>query len=281
MIGAWTLDRVGPMVRYAEDAALVMQAIAKPDGRDMSVSDIPFNWDARFDVKKLRVGYIKESFDGLVNAPARENASKLLETLRTLGVKDVIPMTIPAMKWPMEATNIEDVPYFDEMHRAGKLAGSRANLERRPARLMPAVEYLQQQRLRMMMMTELAAATKDVDVYMVAAQPTLRGLSPERRAAIAAGIPAAPPTPPAAPAEVLSYEARLARLGPAARHETMANDAGYPAMNVPTGFTLATTPTHVVFFARPFGEEPLIALAKAYQDLAKHHLAKPTLIDEK
>ena len=62
------------MVRYAEDAALVMQAIAKLDGRDMSVSDIPFNWDARLDITKLRVGYIKESFDELTNADAKANA---------------------------------------------------------------------------------------------------------------------------------------------------------------------------------------------------------------
>jgi hypothetical protein len=29
------------------------------DGRDMSVSDIPFNWNAQLDVKKLRVGHIR------------------------------------------------------------------------------------------------------------------------------------------------------------------------------------------------------------------------------
>ena len=54
---SWTQDRLGPIVRYAEDAAIVMQAIARPDGRDMSVSDVPFNWNARFNVKKLKVGY--------------------------------------------------------------------------------------------------------------------------------------------------------------------------------------------------------------------------------
>src|SRR5689334_12977066 len=60
---SWTQDRLGPMCRYAEDCALVMQAIAKPDGRDLSVSEIPFNWNAQLDIKKLRVGYVKESFD--------------------------------------------------------------------------------------------------------------------------------------------------------------------------------------------------------------------------
>ena len=68
---SWTQDRLGPICRYAEDCAIVMQAIAKPDGRDMSVSDIPFNWNAQLDVKKLRVGIIKESFDELTNAAAK------------------------------------------------------------------------------------------------------------------------------------------------------------------------------------------------------------------
>ena len=80
---SWTQDRLGPMVRYAEDAALVMQAIARLDGRDMSVSDIPFNWDARLDLKKLRVGYIKESFDDLTNADAKANAMAMLDALRS------------------------------------------------------------------------------------------------------------------------------------------------------------------------------------------------------
>src|SRR5947209_18269923 len=54
---SWTQDRLGPIVPYAEDCAIVMRAIAKPDRRDMSVSDIPFNWNAQLDVKRLRVGY--------------------------------------------------------------------------------------------------------------------------------------------------------------------------------------------------------------------------------
>ena len=38
---SWTQDRLGPLCRYAEDCALVMSVIAKPDGRDLSVSEIP------------------------------------------------------------------------------------------------------------------------------------------------------------------------------------------------------------------------------------------------
>src|SRR5258708_21363448 len=58
---SWTQDRLGPICRYAEDCAIVMQAIAKPDGRDMSVSDVPFNWNAQPDAKHFRVGSFRES----------------------------------------------------------------------------------------------------------------------------------------------------------------------------------------------------------------------------
>ena len=55
----------------------------------------------------------------------------------------------------------------------------------------------------------------------------------------------------------------------------MANLACYPAVNVPNGFAATGQPTNVVFYARPFGETALLALAKAYQDAAGFHLKTP------
>jgi Asp-tRNA(Asn)/Glu-tRNA(Gln) amidotransferase A subunit family amidase len=303
---SWTMDRLGPMVRYAEDNALVMQAVAKLDGRDMSVSDIPFNWDARLDIRRLRVGYIKESFDDLSNADAKANAAKLLDTLRAAGVTKFIEMTIPTSQTNVSSLGVESFVYFDEMRREGKLTGSRMGNANRPtARLLPAVEYLQQQRLRMMMMTELAAATKDIDVYLVASNTggavaagggRGRGGDPaDPAAAAAAGNPvtgraggdpargrgAADPTAGrAGGAPGRGGAGGGGGNNPAGRHSTMANLACYPAMNVPTGISAAGLPTNVTFFARPFGEMELIALAKTYQDAAKHHLVKPTKLDQ-
>jgi len=68
---SWTQDRLGPLCRYAEDCAIVMRAIARPDGRDMSVTDVPFNWNAAFNIKSLKVGIIQESFDEITNATAK------------------------------------------------------------------------------------------------------------------------------------------------------------------------------------------------------------------
>jgi Asp-tRNA(Asn)/Glu-tRNA(Gln) amidotransferase A subunit family amidase len=278
---SWTQDRLGPICRYAEDCAIVMQAIARPDGRDMSVSDIPFNWNAQLDVTKLRVGYIKESFDDLTNPVVKANAQKLLDTLQSLGVSTFIPMTIPALQTNVSGLGVESAVFFDEMTREGKMAESRRG-GRQTARLVPAVEYLQSQRVRMMMMTELAAATSGVDVYIVAANASTGGGGRGR---------GTDPGEPAAAAEAAAAGERAGRgtgrgtgepprpQGPAQRHFTMANLACYPAINVPNGFTEAGTPTNVTFFARPFGEAELLALAKAYQDAAGFHLIKPSKLD--
>jgi Asp-tRNA(Asn)/Glu-tRNA(Gln) amidotransferase A subunit family amidase len=256
---SWTQDRLGPICRYAEDCAIVMQAIAKPDGRDMSVSEIPFNWNAQLDVKKLRVGWIKESFDELTTATVKENAAKVLETLRSIGVSPLVPIAVPDFTTNVSAISVESVVFFDEHARAGRMKEAR-NGGRPGGRLIPAVDYLRSQRVRTMMMEKLAEATANVDVYVVAANPSVGGGPP---ATATASEPPRPPVPQT----------------PAQRHFAMANLACYPAINVPNGFLDTGSPTNVTFYARPFGEMEVIALAKAYQDAAGIHLKHPTALD--
>jgi len=267
---SWTQDRLGPICRYAEDCAIVMQAIAKPDGRDMSVSDIPFNWNAQLDVKKLRVGIIRASFDELTDATVKANAEKALDTLRAVGVSKFIPIDVPEFTTNTSAINVESVVFFDEHARAGRMKEAR-NGGRPNGRLIPAVEYLRSQRVRMMMMLKLAEATANVDVYVVAANPAGGGAG--GRGGTAAGTPAAETTPATPPGEPPRPQT------PTQRHFAMANLACYPAINVPNGFIDTGSPTNVTFYARPFGEMELIALAKAYQDAAGFHLKHPTALD--
>jgi len=261
---SWTQDRLGPICRYAEDCAIVMQAIARPDGRDMSVSDIPFNWNAQLDIRKLRVGYIKESFDELTNPAAKANAQQVLDTLRAQGVTRFVPITVPDFTTNVSAIGVESAVFFDQHARAGRMKEARGG-GRPNGRLIPAVEYLQSQRIRMMMMTELAKATSGLDVYVVASNNTGGTPGGGRGGAQAGrggrgGEPPRPQTPPQ-------------------RHFAMANLACYPAINMPSGFAENGQPTNVTFFARPFGEMELLALAKAYQDAAQHHVKRPIRLD--
>ena len=277
---SWTQDRLGPICRYAEDCAIVMQAIARPDGRDMSVSDAPFNWDAQFDVRKLRVGILQESFDTLSNDDATRNAQQVLTVLKKLGVPAPVGVNVPVFNTNVAALGIESAAYFDHMMREGKLAGARGGT-RKSAWLTPAVEYLQQQRVRMLMMMKLEEATRGLDVYVVASNNT--GGTPGTGGRGRGGRGEAPGDLPASAEAGRGGERGRGGRGDGGgapqnatqRHFTMANLAGYPAINVPNGFAANGQPTNVTFYARPFGETPLIALAKAYQDAAGFHLHKP------
>src|SRR5262249_30823277 len=60
---SWSMDKLGPICRSVEDTALVLDAIHGPDGRDRAVKRAVFNWNAEFDWKKLRVGYLKDDFE--------------------------------------------------------------------------------------------------------------------------------------------------------------------------------------------------------------------------
>ncbi len=166
---------------------------------------------------------------------------------------------------------VESAVFFDELIRSGR-DKQLTNPERangcRSARLIPAVEYLQSQRARSMMMAKLAEATADVDVYLVPANGGGGGAGRGRGGAPADG----------AGRGRGGFDAAARRRSAIQRHFNMANSACYPAINVVHGFTAEGTPGSFTFYARPYGEAELLALAKAYQDATGFHLKHPPLM---
>ena len=280
---SWTQDRLGPLCRYAEDCAMVMSVVAKPDGRDLSVSELPFNWNPRLDIRKLRVGYLKAAFDETTNPAAKKFDDAALAQVEKLGVK-LIEVKVPEATADSGGFNVESGAFFDEMIRTGRdkqmTNPGRAN-SFRSSRLMPAVEYLQGQRMRAMMMAKLAEATADVDVYLVPANSGGgggRGGRGGRGAAAGAAASGAPAGGAAtAPAPGRGGGRGGFQQGAAGRHFNMANTAGYPAISVPHGFQESGSPAALTFYGRPFKETEMIALAKAYQDASGFHLKHPNL----
>src|SRR5882757_1927255 len=130
MVLAWTQDTVGPMCRSAEDCALVFNAIYGPDGKDNSIIDVPFNWDATADVKRLRVGYLRSEFEGEITEKdpeaaalartTRVNNLEALRVIRSLGVK-VVPFDLPKTSIPAIdfIRYVETAAFFDDVTRAG------------------------------------------------------------------------------------------------------------------------------------------------------------------
>ncbi|HEY1755669.1 MAG TPA: amidase [Bryobacteraceae bacterium] len=286
---SWTQDRLGPLCRYSEDCAVVMSVIAKPDGRDLSVSELPFNWNSRFDIKKLKVGYLKDAFDENNNAVTKKYDEAAIAQIEKLGVK-LVPLKVPEGTADNSSFGVESAVFFDEMIRTGldkqMTSPNRAN-SFRTSRLIPAVEYLQAQRARAMMMAKLAEATAEVDVYLVPANSGGGGGGRGARGGRGRGAPAGGDADAAAAPAPAAAETPAGRGGggggnggrqnSAGRHFNMANIAGYPAISVPHGFLDSGSPTALTFYGQPFKETEILALAKAYQDASGFHLKHPNL----
>jgi len=272
---SWTQDRLGPMCRSVEDCALVMQVISKPDDRDLSVQDIPFNWNANMDVTKLRVGYVKKSFDAVTNAINKANDQATLDTLVKLGIKPM-PIDIPDFPVSVTAHDVEMAVFFDELVRSGRvklMTGQTRGVSFRAARLVPAVEYLQSQRARMMMMMQLAEATKGVDVFLM---PRGGGGGGGARGRGARGAEDAGDAGARGGARGGGGGGGGGDTGPVTV-SAQCNFATYPGLAVPNGFTAEGMPTSMTFFGRPFGETEVLAVGKAFQDATNHHLKHPTI----
>jgi len=176
---AWTQDTVGPMCRSAEDCALVLSVIQGPDGRDNSLLDVPFNWDASSDVSTLRVGYLRAAAEGPMDDDAHRNEANALRVIASFGIS-VVPFTLPPV--PIEAIDFiryaETSAAFAEITRAGLLTQAEQGPEqsRRPDEIraghfISAVDYLQANRYRMRVMQQMDEAFGDLDLFIGSHQP--------------------------------------------------------------------------------------------------------------
>ena len=165
---SWSMDKIGPITRNAEDAAMVFDAIYGPDGRDMSVIDAPFNYDYQADPKKLRIGYLADAF---ADSRFRAQDSISLEILRSLGY-ELIPMGLPELPNIRFILTAEAAAAFDELTRSNRDdllvrqgKGAWPNTFR-SGRFIPAVEYIQANRLRSQLIESMDDLFEDIDIYV-------------------------------------------------------------------------------------------------------------------
>jgi Asp-tRNA(Asn)/Glu-tRNA(Gln) amidotransferase A subunit family amidase len=237
---AWSMDKIGPICRSAEDCALVLEAIRGPDGLDLTVTDTPFDWNPGLDPKSIRVGFYEKAFEKEKNAKSKQNHLGTLDVLRSLGVS-LVPVDMPAL--PVEPLSIilsaEAAAAFDDLTR-GNADDLLVRQEReawpnvfRQARFIPAVEYIQANRIRTLLMRDMAKKMKDLDVFVT---PSFGG-------------------------DVL----------------LLTNLTGHPAVVVPDGFDDKGTPTSISFVGNLYEEAKTLRLAKAFQEATDFHLQHPPL----
>lgn len=229
---SWSLDKIGPICRSAEDAAIVFNYIRGTDGKDMSAVNKPFNYSPKTDIKKLRIGYAKNYFDRITDTSRTE--WKVLETYRSMGV-ELIPMDFPdSAVYPFNIMDIvisaECAAAFDDftrndiddqMTRQGRNDWPNTF---RISRIIPAVEYINANRHRNILMQKVNEIINQFDVIIC---PT-RG---------------------------------------SGNQSAITNLTGHPVVCVPTGFDKrSNTPTSISFIGKLFGEANILLAAKWYQE---------------
>ncbi len=155
---SWSMDKLGPICRSAADCELVFRAIAD--------SGEPFGGQ----LEDLRVGYVKEAF---ATSETKAHDEAVLESLRSLGVEPV-PLELP--DYPLEDLTLilfaEAAAAFDALTRSNQddlLARQGPDHwpnRLRAARFIPAVEYLQANRVRTLLLRDMARLMASFDAYL-------------------------------------------------------------------------------------------------------------------
>ncbi len=170
---SWSMDKLGPICRSVEDCALVLHAIHGADGKDPTARDVPFNWNPDVQLRDLRIGYYRSGFEADHDWKPFDDSA--LAVLRKLGA-DLIPIELPTEDYPLDALrlilNVEAAAAFDELTRSNRddllvrqIENAWPNVFRQ-SRLIPAVEYIQANRVRTMLMGAMEAAMDGIDLFV-------------------------------------------------------------------------------------------------------------------
>jgi Asp-tRNA(Asn)/Glu-tRNA(Gln) amidotransferase A subunit family amidase len=182
---SWSMDKLGPIARSVEDCALVLAAIHGPDGLDPTVVDRPFGWDPALDPRRLKVGYPRALFEGEIEdgedeeAAARAREQRVLD-VATLGALraariELVPFELPSslpVRHLSYILSAEAATAFDTLTRSGRDDLLVRQVEQawpnvfRQARMIPAVEYLQANRVRTLLLRAMEEALGDLDAYV-------------------------------------------------------------------------------------------------------------------
>jgi Asp-tRNA(Asn)/Glu-tRNA(Gln) amidotransferase A subunit family amidase len=245
---SWSMDKLGPIARSVEDAAIVFNAIQGTDNKDLSTIAAPFNYDgAGKTLKGYKIGYVKADFDRAYygsganrrTIPSHATDSATLAKLKALGAElvpiDYPQMPIGAMTFILDA---EAAAAFQELvlsHKDDQLVQQHKNAWAnifRASQFISAAEYIQANRARTLLIQAWYEKLKGLDLYITPTSST---------------------------------------------NLTMTNLTGNPCVVLPNGFTQSGRPMSITFMGQLFGEGKMLQAAKIYQDATDFHKKHPSL----
>ncbi|HTT64290.1 MAG TPA: amidase [Bryobacteraceae bacterium] len=258
---SWTLDKLGPFCRSAEDCGLVLETIAGGDHRDPGSAGKSFYYTPQYTRKitDLRIGFASADFSEWPDESARPAFQQALETIRTLGAT-LVETRLPDFPYgPLIGAIIaaDAASVFEPLISSGKvddladqkqIAGLKAGLE------IPAHVYLKAMRVRRKAMDAIHKVFAGVDVLVA---PGRFGPAPK----IDEPLDHHPDRP-------RPKDAGMSALIPAG------NLAGIPALSLPCGFA-DNLPLALQLAGPAFTENTLLAVGKEFQNRTDWHKRRP------
>jgi aspartyl-tRNA(Asn)/glutamyl-tRNA(Gln) amidotransferase subunit A len=237
----WTMDKIGPLTRTAQDCRLVLNAIREP-ARTPNQPHCPFRIGVLDDAVNKVQPEVQANF---------EVSRKVLERFATLS-----PIKLPDLPYGSVNSLIiscEMAAAFEDLAKTGKVWEMTAEEDRwglYSALTIPAKDYINAMRIRTIMQREVDAALAPFDAVI---SPTLPSVA----------YPIDRPWD--------EYRKGLAgsQIGGAG------NATGIPALSIPNGFGEADLPTGLQFVGRADSEDRLLAIAEAFQQHTDWHCRHP------
>lgn len=237
---SWSMDKLGPITRSVEDAAIVFNIIQGADSNDRSTIAAPFAYSSparSAPLKGFKVGYLKADFDRKYSNKTHDSLT--LVKLKELGA-ELIPIELPKLPYGamLLTLSAEAGAAFDELTLTNKDDLLVQQHKRawpnyfRSARFIPAVEYLQANRARTLLIEQLNEKLKGLDLYVSPAFGT---------------------------------------------NLSATNLSGHPCVVLPNGFNNSGLPASITFMGQLFGEGKLLQAAQAYQASTDFHKKHPSM----
>jgi aspartyl-tRNA(Asn)/glutamyl-tRNA(Gln) amidotransferase subunit A len=259
---SFTLDSVGPLCRSAEDCALIAELIFGEDPLDPVTAGAPA-WNkaaTERPASSLKIGVPKRFYVDDLEADVAAALDDTINTLRQLGAK-IVSVDLPDPK-PIDAAayvvlSVEATSFHAPWLRTRAQDYTSPIRQRLESGLaFSAVEYLEALRWRGPALAAHLQAIGDVDVIVAPAAPAV---APK----IADSDPAG-----GANADAIKEMSRFTRP---------MNYLGVPALAVPVAHSADGLPIGLQLVGRPLGDETLVALGRAFQQVRDEHLRVPQL----
>lgn len=171
---SWSFDKIGPICRCVKDAALVLSAISAHDSLDSGSQSLPFKFDDSRPAAGTRVGYQPDWFSEDEKGESFEGTLKAAKDACAMADIELVELSLPELPYQVlfHLISVDVAAAFEEL----TLSGRDDDLVRqdkdawpnilRTARFIPAVEYVQLQRFRRLVMESMQKTFLGVDALI-------------------------------------------------------------------------------------------------------------------